>query len=351
MQKQPRHARRVSDLCSLSMSALLLASACGLPDDAEFRAAPPSPRQVTVAFPGVSTISPRLPREDSTPRSPNTALYFELSQSMAQLLNTNALQLLSIARVMVQLPATTRMGQSRTWGPYEPGGTDPLTYRLVVTQLGDAVFAYTLSARTKGPSSESEFLTVLEGSVSKGEEASAAKGRMTVYFDNRRRLQPESCEQGKLDYEYDSLGEPALLDITLSQAGSQNPLGRRCRQDPPRDGRFHAERRIDDSGSFLFDTRSDVHVSDPTRPLLETVLLRSRWDAKGSGRSDGKIADGEVSTDLRNSGLAERYVTFSQCWASDGKTTYQATSPDSLRLLTSFGDQSLCVPKTAALPD
>ncbi len=351
MQKQPRHARRVGGVFSLSMSALLMASACGLPDDAEFRGAPPSTRQVTIAFPGVSTMSARLPREDNPPRSPSAALYFELSHAMAQLLNTSALQLLSVARVMVQLPATTRMGPSRTWGPYEPGGSDPLTYRLVVTQLGDAVFAYTLSARGTGPKSESEFLTVLEGSVSKGEEASAAKGRMTVYFDNRRRLQPDSCEQGKLDYEYDSLGEPALLDITLSQAGSQNPAGRRCRQDPPRDGRFHAERWSDDSGSFLFDTRSDVHLNDPTRPLFETVLLRSRWDAKGSGRSDGKIADGEVSTDLRNAGLAERYVTFSQCWSSDGKTTYQVTSPDSLRLLISLGDPSLCVPKTAALPD
>lgn len=297
-------------------------------------------------------MSIRPPKEETPPKAAEQASYYKLAQNMATLLNGSALQLLSVARVMVQLPATTRMGQSRTFGPYAPGGTDPLTYRLVISKLGDAVFAYTLSAR--GPSvgmTESEYLTVLEGAVTQGQNVGSGKGRMTVYFDNRRRLQPDSCEQGKLDYEYDSLGEPALLDITLSQAGSQNPAGRRCRQDPPRDGRFHAERWSDDSGSFLFDTRSDVHVNDPTRPLFETVLLRSRWDAKGSGRSDGKIADGEVSTDLRNAGLAERYVTFSQCWSSDGKTTYQVTSPDSLRLLISLGDPSLCVPKTAALPD
>lgn len=73
-------------------------------------------------------------------------MYYRLSQDMATLLNVSALQLLSVARVMVQLPATTRMGQSRTWGPFTPpGGNNPLTYRLVVTQLGNAVFAYTLS--------------------------------------------------------------------------------------------------------------------------------------------------------------------------------------------------------------
>ena len=60
--------------------------------------------------PGVSTMSPRLPREDSTPKNTDTAQYYELTQSMAALFNSYALQLLTVARVMVQLPATTRMG-------------------------------------------------------------------------------------------------------------------------------------------------------------------------------------------------------------------------------------------------
>ena len=72
---------------------------------------------------------------------------------------------MTVARVMVQLPATTRMGESRTWGPYEPGGADPLTYRLVVNRLGEAVFAYTLSARNQSAGSDNEFLVVLDGSV------------------------------------------------------------------------------------------------------------------------------------------------------------------------------------------
>lgn len=351
MRKQPRHHRRASRVCLLGLLALCATPACGLPDDAEFRGAPPAPQHVTIAFPGVSTMSPRLPREDNSPRNTDTALYFDLTQTMAAVLNTYALQLLTVARVMVQLPATTRMGQSRTWGPYEPGGPDPLTYRLVVTQLGEAVFAYTLSARSQAPGGESEFLPVLDGSVSKGDQASAAKGRMSVNFDNRRRLVPESCEQGKIDFEYDSLGDPALLDITLQKAGSLNPLGRKCRQDPPRDGRFHAELSSDDSGSFLFDVRKNVHIEDPSRPLPETVLLRSRWDKKGEGRADGKIADGEVTQDLRTAGLSERYVTFSQCFGKDGQAMYQMASPTALRLLAGLGDPSLCVPKTAALPD
>lgn len=351
MRKQPRHKRRASRAYLLGLSALVATGACGLPDDAEFRGAPPQVQHVTIAFPGVSTMSPRLPREDSTPKNTDTAQYYELTQSMAALLNSYALQLLTVARVMVQLPATTRMGESRTWGPYEPGGADPLTYRLVVNRLGEAVFAYTLSARNQSAGSDNEFLVVLDGSVTKGDESSAAKGRMTVHFDNRRKLVPDSCEQGKIDFEYDSLGDPALLDITLQKVGSQNPLGRKCRQDPPRDGRFHVEHGSDDSGNFLFDVRKNIHSDDANRPLLETVLLRSRWNEKGQGRSDGKIADGEVSIDLRNAGLSERYVSFSQCFGQGGKALYQTASPESLRLLTSLGDPSVCTPKTAAFPD
>ncbi len=279
-------------------------------------------------------------------------MYYRLSQNMATLLNVSALQLLSVARVMVQLPATTRMGQSRTWGPYAPGGADPLTYRLVVTQLGDAVFAYTLSARAPSTvASESEFLTVLEGAVTQGTAIGSGKGRMTVHFDNRRKLSPQSCEQGRIDFDFDSLGDPAQLDITLSQAGSQNPLNRKCKQDPPRDGRFHAERSQTGGGSFGFDLRTDVHQGDSSRPLLETVLLHNRWNEDGSGRSDGKIADGEVTSDLRNASFSERYVTMSQCWNDAGKTVFQITTPESLRLTATMGEASRCVPPTAELPE
>lgn len=337
---------------SLSLVAILCIAACGLPDDAEFRGAPPQPQQVTVAFPGVSTMSIRPPKEDDTPKGTELASYYKLAQNLATQMNGSSLQLLSVARVMVQLPATTRMGQSRTFGPYAPGGADPLTYRLVISKLGDAVFAYTLSAR--GPSvgmTESEYLTVLEGAVTQGESIGSGKGRMTVYFDNRRKLSPPSCEQGRIDFDFDSLGHPALLDITLSQSGSQNPQNRKCKQEPPRDGRFHAERSEDGSGSFIFDVRSDVHQGDASRPMLETVLLHSRWDQTGQGRADGKIADGEVTTDLRNAGQSERYVTFSQCWNEVGKTLYQVSEPESLRLIAKLGDEKLCVLPTAELPN
>lgn len=126
-------------------------------------------------------------------------------------------------------------GTESNLGPLRPGGNDPLTYRLVVTQLGNAVFAYTLSARAPSiGASESEFLTVLEGAVTQGLTVGNGKGRMTVHFDNRRKVSPQSCEQGRIDFDFDSLGDPALLDITSAKravrthktaAANRSPLG------------------------------------------------------------------------------------------------------------------------------
>jgi len=335
---------------SLALAAIVCSTACGLPDDAEFRGAPPLPQQVTVPFPGVSTMSVRPIRDVDPPDSPTLPFYYSVTQGMASLVNSDALLPLSVARVMVQLPATTRMGLSRTWGPYAPGGSDPLTYRLVVTQLGDSVFAYTLSARGEPPASETEFLILLEGSVSQGDSAGSSKGRMTAFFDNRRKLFPTSCEQGRIDFDYDSLGDPALLDITFNQAGSQNPLNRRCKQEPPRSARFHAERSAAGDSSFVFDLRTNIHVTDPSRPMLETVLLLARWKQSGEGRVDGKIADGEVTSDLRNAGLSERLVSLTQCWDEEAGTAFQIATPEPLRILAKSGDPSLCVPKTQRMP-
>ena len=79
----------------------------------------------------------------------DTAQYYELTQSMAALFNSYALQLLTVARVMVQLPATTRMGESRTWGPMN-GGADPLTLSSGRQSAGEAaVCLYAIGPQPK----------------------------------------------------------------------------------------------------------------------------------------------------------------------------------------------------------
>ena len=58
---------------------------------------------------------------------------------------------------MVQLPATTRMGESRTWGPMNPVAPDPLTYRLVVNRLAKRCLPIRYRPATKAPAATTNF--------------------------------------------------------------------------------------------------------------------------------------------------------------------------------------------------
>ncbi|HMU40506.1 MAG TPA: hypothetical protein PKE31_15970 [Pseudomonadota bacterium] len=324
---------------------------CDLPDDALFRSAPPAPNWVTVPFPGVSTNSPRMPKSTEKLRDATAAEYFGVAQDMAVLSNVYVLSVLNVARVMVQLPATSRIDPTLVFGPYEPGSGDPLTYRLVVTQTAPTSFTYLLSGRSRQTTGGTDFLPLLEGSMQKDPEALGPVGRLAIFFDNRRKLDDKTCEQGRLDVEYDGHRDPAQVSFSLKQVGTQNPAVSACHQDPPRDGWFHATHFPDDSGSFLFDVRRNVHAKDPAREALETVLLLARWDKDGQGRADGKIADGEVSIDLRNAGLPDRYLTFSECWDIAKKSVYLQSTPAALRLWPPTGDPSRCVPANAEFPE
>ena len=87
------------------------------------------------------------------------------------------------------------------------------------------------------------------------------------------------------------------------------PVGPQMSPRSARDGRFHVEHGSDDSGNFLFDVRKTSTATTPTVPAGNCAFAQP-LNEKGQGRSDGKIADGEVSIDLRNAGLSERYVSF-----------------------------------------
>lgn len=337
-------------LIAYVLPAGCLLSSCDLPDDAAFRSAPPATQLVTVAFPGVSTTSPRPPPVDKPLRDPDAANYFGVSQDAALLVNMNALKLLTVARVMVQLPATSRLDPHRTFGPYQPGGTDPFVYRLVVTQTLSDAFSYTLAARLGSSKTSDDFVPVLEGFSTRDTASASARGRMTVLFDNRRKLDPLLCEQGRLDFDYDSYKEPAELIVTLKQALSQTVQGGTCPQ-VLRDGSFFATHDREGNGRFVFDVRQNVHDLDPSRGLPETLLVLSRWDKTGQGRADGKIADGEITQDLLRAGLSARYVSFSQCWDKQEKTVFQHSEPTLPPLLPTVGQQEGCWPVGALFPE
>jgi hypothetical protein len=88
-----------------------------------------------------------------------------------------------------------------------------------------------------------------------------------------------------------------------------------------------------DGGSLDF--VAVVDVSDPPNGSAETMAVRSRWLADGSGRADGVITGGEL-------GVLQFFET--ECWDASLSTVYFENSYDLVR----EGDEASCAFADAA---
>src|SRR5262249_48370778 len=59
----------------------------------------------------------------------------------------SALALPGLLQTVVERRPTSQTANSRTWGPWTPGGLDPLTYRAVVEKTGPLDFDFAIEAR------------------------------------------------------------------------------------------------------------------------------------------------------------------------------------------------------------
>ncbi|MFO0572914.1 MAG: hypothetical protein U1A78_02865 [Polyangia bacterium] len=352
-------------LAPLLLAGTLAGTGCGLlgsADDQEYRAAPPSDPQVTIGFPGSSTTATTkslgLDRvTDGEIDSRASALvgqvseYYQLTYGISSFVNTSAVELLGLVRVITLFPSTSRTATSRTWGPHTPGGLDPLTYRVVIKKLEPELYSFAIEARAKDSRLDADFVPLLDGEITPGPGTGRGKGTMNLRFDNRRKLRSETCEQGTVHYAFNNTAEPATLDVSFQQVGTTNAQNTLCKQEPPRDAMYHYDRLADGSGNFVYDVKTNAHKAADNKPLLEQIVMRSRWKSTGTGRSDVKISGGEVDADLRAAGQTQTYVSASQCWDNQFKTTYQGSSPAALNLVPADGQETSCAFSTAMLPN
>jgi hypothetical protein len=331
---------------SLAALPISLSGGCGL-DDEEFRSAPPAGAEVTIGVPGRSGSSSAsgAPLEEALLGA--TSEYYQLTYAISTDVNLHALALLGVLHLVTSLPATTRTADSRTWGPYTPGGLDPLTYEISVTRTAAHHYSYGVLARPRASTSDSDFVPLLDGTIVR-DDALRGTGNMTLQFDNRRRLVPDACESGTIGFVFDDTGADATLDVTFTKFGTQNPANVTCKNDPPRDAVYHYKRAPDGSGDFVFAVETDIEkVPDGN---LEDVSIRSRWQADGAGRSDVRISGGDVTPALAKAGFSQTAVTASQCWGIGFATVFESSDPAQLQLTPNDGDASRCVFTSAMLP-
>lgn len=320
-------------------------------DSEEYRQAPPTADEISITAPGGQQSGKGTAGMSQQALTGKTSEFYQVTWAISADLNTRAAILLGLMRLSTLGAPSERTLNSRTWGPYTPGGLDPLSYRVVVTKLGVGHFSYAFEGKVAANTS-SAFSTLISGDITRGEARGQGKGEVVLHFDNLRALRPDNtCEQGTIRGQFDNTKSPASLEIFFDQFANNNPKNTVCKSDTPKDAYYYFDRGEGGAGNFVFSVDMNVHNDADKKPGLETVSIRSRWLADGKGRSDVRVEGGEVKTDLEALSASTNFLAVSQCWTTSFVTSYETAEPALLGLFVTNGDATTCAFTSADLPE
>jgi hypothetical protein len=220
-------------------------------------------------------------------------------------------------------PADTDGATYAVWGPSEPRGLERNSFRFTVNKVADGEFDYRLEARPKDATTEDAFVVVFEGTSFPSGEGDGGHGELDVHWGALRSLDDTQCMIGDLHVVWAGDTEPRTLDVTFLEAADG------CRDEAPTNATYHYVEAADGAGSLDFAQRRNVHQLDESKPLEEVFAVRSRWLADGAGRSDVRIAEGEIATDLAANLPASGATTVDvvECWDASFTVVHSAVTP------------------------
>ncbi len=330
------------------LAAAALGPACGGPN--EFADAPPTGAEVAIPVPSANGGGQAGAGVANYGILGTPSEFYQLTWGVSVVINTDTVALLAMLHLIVAQTPTTQTTTSATWGPYTPGGLDPLTYRVQVSKDMPQHYLYSIDARPRASVSDADFLPMIGGEITRI-QAGVGKGSMVLHYDNRRQLLPTVCEKGTITFLFDNTGSPVTNDVTASQFANNNPDNKLCLAETPYDASYHYDQTPDGAGDFIFNVQANVNSAAENKPALETVDMRSRWLANGAGRSDVKISGGDVTPALQAGGFQQTFVTGSQCWGTAFTTTYETSASAALNLIATDGDPNSCAFTSQELPN
>jgi hypothetical protein len=269
--------RTLTKTLLLSSAFALTASACVQEED--------KPAGLEAAIPTAEQLSIKLP-EGQARTIGQVAEFYGYTRNITRTLNGSSAWVLILIHSIVQYPVTTVEGNVYTWGPWGQG-LDPAEYKLVVTALANGSFDYRLAGRPRNTTGA--FETVISGNAIPGDIEAHGKGQLLLDFDAAERVNPTDNDgKGQLTIKYDFAARSLELDATTVE------------NNRPATAHYAYQDSADGAGNMVFGLRGNVDAGAG----LESLTLRSRWLANGSGRGDARISGGDVGAE----------VTASECW-------------------------------------
>lgn len=278
------------------------------------------PEGLEQALPTAEQLSIKLP-EGQTRAVGQLAEYYTHTRNITRTLNGSSAWVLILIHSIVQYPVTTVDGNVYTWGPWGEG-LDPAEYKLVVTAKPDGTFEYQLAGRPRN--TQGSFETVIAGTAIPGATETTGKGQLLMDFDAAERVNPvDNDGKGQLTIEYDFAQRTLELDAVTVE------------NNRPVTAHYAYTDTADGAGNMVFGMRGDAGGGAG----LETLTLRSRWQAGGAGRGDARVTGGDVG---------QNETTASECWNDQFRRTYFIAASGMLG--GSEGDAASCVFANADLP-
>lgn len=305
----------------LTIAALtLMIAGCG-PDKADgFRDGYPKADAVTIKVPG-STGALVGDKTRQGLEGEKAALY-TLTRGVTYVVNGGAVAVLALVKLIGDQPPTSVTGNKAVWGPHTEA-LSPNTFRFTVTRNRTDDYSYTLEGKAK-TDADTKFKIILSGShLVTGKDFGS--GTFLVDWNAIATLPEHDDNVGTAEYAYSraSVTAAVKIDATFRQV-----LDRDSKKLVDVDYKYAATPGA--GGNFEFKTAKDLAPG----AALENASVKSRWEQTGAGRSDMKVAGGNLTSD----------ANLSECWDSSFASRYLVAS---FAPTSGWGAESACAFATA----
>ncbi len=243
-----------------------------------------------------------LPVEDSgSARVGEWSEYYLFTAEVVDDVNFLAGTVLATTGAIVQYPASSTEGDTSFWGPYADT-LDPAETQLWVTANEDGTYSWGYDQRPKNDDA-AEWTTVVTGEVDAGATEEASSGRFSVDWTAMKELNPNVHATGVFEVDYDLgtdgvSGTARFVDVLWDGA------------DQAVDADYAYEQIHEGGGTMDLAVDADMGAGGAQD---EHLMVRSRWDADGVGRSDARLSDGD---------LGDFTATASECWDPGFQSVY-----------------------------
>jgi hypothetical protein len=310
----------------LAAAFALTLAGCGLDKADEFRKGVPKSDAVTMKLPDSkgAALSGQGTRRDGL--EGDIAGMYQLTRGVTVMVNGGGGAVLALVKAITDQPPTSMTATTAVWGP----GTDalsPNTYRMTVTKNATDNYSYVLEGRGKNEA-DSAFRAVLSGShVVTGQELGS--GTFMIDWNASATLPEHDADAAGgvvYGYSHTSAAAAVQIDAVFTQVKDKES-GKLVEAD------YKYAANPGAGGNFEFKIIKDMVPG----AALETATVKSRWEESGAGRSDLKVAGGDVP------GMA----TANECWDSNFASKFMSLS---YAPTAGWGAESACAFATAEYP-